>query len=247
MRFAVGGLANTQQEVYLVNAAICRNHNESIVNDGFRSFPSGHSSFSAAGLIYLSLFIASKLTVAIPFLGARPYSRDASHLAAFPSRNEEIQQRNHIALADPDKGVSTLNAELSPYGRNEAIVSSRYQAAALPVYLLVFAIIPVFVSIYIASTRWSDFKNYGFDILFGYFIGAVTAIFAFRLYYLPISRGAGWSWGPRSSERSFWTGIGAGSYVGGSDNVEYNATANDAEAGPMRKEDVAVDGGHTEL
>ena len=217
------------------------------MDDGFRSFPSGHSSFSAAGLIYLSLFIASKLVITIPFLAPRPYSRDSSYTSAFPPRIERQQRKSRVA-SDQDKGFSSSDDQFEPSGRNEAIIPARNQAAAPPVYLLVFAIIPFFASIYISSTRYSDFRHHGFDILFGYFIGTVTSIFAFRWYQLPISRGAGWSWGPRSSERSFWTGIGVGAYVGGSDEIVENiGTANDLETGPADRQvsqDVGADGDH---
>jgi hypothetical protein len=196
-------------------------------------------------LIYLSLFIASKLAITIPFLAPRPYSKDLSHLAAFPSRNEVPQKRTQVA-SDQDKGLSTFDGQFDTTGHNEAIVAARNQAAAPPVYLLLFAIIPFFASIYISSTRWSDFRHHGFDILFGYFIGTVTATFAFRWYHLPISRGAGWAWGPRSRERSFWAGIGVGSYVGGSYKAERAAA--DLEAAPADQQvghDVGTDGGRT--
>lgn len=101
-----------------------------------------------------------------------------------------------------------------PSGHDDAVIAARNQAAGPPVYLLVIAVLPFFASIYIASTRYSDFRHHGFDILFGYLIGAVTSVFAFRYYHLPINQGAGWSWGPRSRDRSFWAGVGVGNYVG---------------------------------
>ena len=157
-----------------------------------------------------------------------------------------MHAKTHIpSPSEQDKGLTSEN-QFEPSGHNEAIIAARNQAAAPPVYLLVFAIIPFFASIYIASTRWSDFRHHGFDILFGYFIGTVAAIFAFRWYHLPISQGAGWSWGPRSRERAFWAGIGVGSYVGGSNKV--GETANDLEAAPADRQvshDVGADGGHT--
>jgi len=179
------------------------------MDDGFRSFPSGHSSFSAAGLIYLSLFLASKLAITIPFLSPSQYSTDPSRLAAFPSRAE----RKYVSMHSPTKSeILERDQGVQPSGHNEAIIGARNQAAAPPLYLLALAVIPFFASIYISSTRFSDFRHHGFDILFGYSIGTVCAIFAFRFYHLPISQGAGWSWGPRSRDRSFWAGVGVGSY-----------------------------------
>ena len=45
----------------LSNSTICTQQNRAILKDGFRSFPSGHSSGSFAGLFYLSLYLAGKL------------------------------------------------------------------------------------------------------------------------------------------------------------------------------------------
>lgn len=45
----------------LVSEAICTQLSEKIMNDGWRSFPSGHSSLSFAGLSYLSFYLAGKL------------------------------------------------------------------------------------------------------------------------------------------------------------------------------------------
>ena len=185
------------------------------MNDGFRSFPSGHASFSSAGLIYLSLFLASKLTISIPFLSPSAYRSDPTRFSAFPSRAGTNQSENANAIdknspsseADPSSGLAGPNS-------NDGMTTVRSQAASPPVYLLVLAVIPWFASIYIASTRFSDFRHHGFDILFGYFIGTTCAIFAFRFYHLPIGRGAGWAWGPRSRETSFWAGVGVGRYAG---------------------------------
>ncbi|EHL02427.1 hypothetical protein M7I_1502 [Glarea lozoyensis 74030] len=72
-------------------------------------------------------------------------------------------------------------------------------------------------------------QHHGFDILFGYLIGLVTSIFAFRYYHLPIRQGAGWSWGPRSSDRSFWAGIGVGNYAGSGSPVTEGAVKGSAD------------------
>lgn len=74
-RYVVGGADVADGFQRLVSADICRgmagrDDAQDILEDGFRSYPSGHASSSAAGLIYLSLFIASKFAITFPFLYA---------------------------------------------------------------------------------------------------------------------------------------------------------------------------------
>ncbi|KAL8966138.1 MAG: hypothetical protein Q9197_006153 [Variospora fuerteventurae] len=47
----------------LSDSSICTQSDPKILKDGFRSFPSGHSSSSFAGLFYLSLYLAAKMHV----------------------------------------------------------------------------------------------------------------------------------------------------------------------------------------
>ncbi|GAB7339104.1 hypothetical protein MBLNU457_5755t2 [Dothideomycetes sp. NU457] len=56
----------------LVSSAICTQPDQSVLNEGFRSFLSGHASASWAGLLYLSLWLALKLNVSIPII--QPYA-----------------------------------------------------------------------------------------------------------------------------------------------------------------------------
>jgi len=217
-KYVVGGFLNTAEGAVLVSAQICQATDMSRLDDGFRSFPSGHSSFSAAGLVYLSLFLASKLAITIPFLAPRAFSTEPSYLSAFPSRMSSTTRAKRF-----DNSAETVykgeSIEMSSRGahkqthHDDTVVAARKQAAAPPLYLLLFVFAPFLTAIYIASTRYSEFSHFGFDILFGFSIGTVTAYFSFRLYNLPISQGAGWAWGPRSRDRAFWAGIGVGSYA----------------------------------
>ncbi|KAI9737640.1 MAG: hypothetical protein M1818_005644 [Claussenomyces sp. TS43310] len=243
-RYVVGGFGNA----VLVSASVCQNSDKSTLDDTFRSFPSGHSSTAAAGLVYLSLFLASKLAITVPFLSPRQYSRSTTIFSAFPSRNQSHgtpsgsqQYRDGSAHPKNNSATSGLDPYAGPSGHDEVQVAARNQSAAPPIYLLAIAFVPIGVAIYIASTRFSDFKHHGFDILSGLFLGTVTAIFSFRFYHLPISQGAGWAWGPRSRKRAFWTGIGVGTYASvadddeahsGSDAVDRDIEANGLEAGP---------------
>jgi membrane-associated phospholipid phosphatase len=48
-QYVVGGIANVSSNGQLVSADICKNPDTKTLDDGFRSYPSGHSSSSAAG------------------------------------------------------------------------------------------------------------------------------------------------------------------------------------------------------
>jgi hypothetical protein len=122
----------------------------------------------------------------------------------------------------------------------------RRQAAAPPLYLLVIVLIPSAAALFIASSRWFDFRHHGFDILFGFTIGLITAAFSFRYYHLPIGQGAGWAWGPRSSEKAFWAGIGSYSYATGSGDGPYRRARSEEEMMPYPESGAARSARRTE-
>jgi membrane-associated phospholipid phosphatase len=227
-----GGFTGQSTIGQLYSASICQQEDAHILDDGFRSYPSGHSSASAAGLVYLSLLLASKLTVGIPFVLPGASSGTLSH-AAFPSRMVTVDPlRNGME----GSGVPAPASSKSVYGsRGESSAKSqslRNQAAAPPLYLLAIVLAPFALSIYICASRWFDFRHHAFDILFGYFIGLIAAIYTFRYYHLPISGGAGWAWGPRSNNRAFWAGVGRIGY--GSQPIDEGfLTAQEADQGHL--------------
>lgn len=53
----------------LVSIEVCTSTDEARLQDGWRSFPSGHSSFSFAGLGYLTLWLAGQMHVLRPRMG----------------------------------------------------------------------------------------------------------------------------------------------------------------------------------
>ncbi|EAT85628.2 hypothetical protein SNOG_06977 [Parastagonospora nodorum SN15] len=195
----------------LVTSEICQNPDRSRggeLMDGFKSFPSGHSSFSWAGLLYLTLFLASKFSVAIPFLPHRPYSTNPAHTSAVAPSN--LKKAASVAFS---KHESSLSSPAHAYA-DDHVVPIRYQNAAPPVWTLLLILVPIGSAIYICASRFTDYRHFGFDILFGSLIGITAAWFSFRFYHLPISRGAGWAWGPRSYDRAWGIGVGRGNYVG---------------------------------
>ncbi|KPI45869.1 PA-phosphatase related-family protein [Cyphellophora attinorum] len=69
--FVVGGSGSRIESdaPALVTYEICRQSDLDLLNDAFFAFPSGHSSMSWAGLLYLSLWLSMRFSVAIPYLG----------------------------------------------------------------------------------------------------------------------------------------------------------------------------------
>ena len=189
-QYAVGGLGQQFGEApVLVDWRICQQTDPSILSDGFASFLSGHSSFSWAGMTYLTLFLCAKFAITIPFLA--PAADNLLDSAAF----DETPSTRRIET----------DLERAP---------ARNRAAAPPLYLLILAFVPLGAAFYISGSRWSDYRHHGFDIIAGSLLGFVFAWFGFRLYHLPIRRGAGWSWGARTRNRAFYHGLGIPSYVG---------------------------------
>lgn len=113
------------------------------------------------------------------------------------------------------KTDQTLSAASTTTSTNsDLVVPIRNQAAAPPVYTLILILVPLGAAFYISSTRYTDFRHHGFDIISGSLLGIVCAWFSFRWYHLPVTRGAGWAWGPRSYQRAWGIGVGRGAYVG---------------------------------
>ncbi|KAI0424181.1 acid phosphatase/Vanadium-dependent haloperoxidase [Xylaria sp. FL1042] len=247
----------------LVSASICTNSDKAFLDDGFRSYPSGHSSSAAAGLIYLSFFLASKFAITFPFVPQDAITRDSGAVTAFPSRlnrrhgaaaslsastaYEGMRSRSRSISAVDDDAFSPLDSTtMKRIGiHNKTVAAVRRQAASPPVYLLLLAVLPFFLAVFIASSRWFDFRHHGFDILFGFLIGTIAAYFSFRYYHMPIRAGGGWAWGPRSRDKAFWAGLGSWSFASDDrqwlrDNSEaemqrLHITGQDIELGGLRQ------------
>ena len=198
---AVGALSQElSPQSTLVSASICQTTDTAQLKDSFRSFPSGHSSMSWSGLLYLTLWFCAKFGVRIP---------------ALPSP---------FGVSTPTRYTSEATLPLHTQDSESAVPLHRphdieYTTAAPPTYLLILAFVPVAAAVYICSTRYADFYHHGFDIIFGSLIGIGTSILAFRYYQMPLSHHsvAGWARGPRSKDRAFGIHVGTEGYVGKED------------------------------
>ena len=99
--FRVGGLGkNLDSSVpIMVTWKICTNPDLSILRDGFTSFPSGHASFTWAGMAYLTLFLCAKFAIVIPYLSPAAYSR--SEVGTFDEGYSKNIPRRNQAAAPP--------------------------------------------------------------------------------------------------------------------------------------------------
>jgi membrane-associated phospholipid phosphatase len=210
-QYVVGGYGQDLDPRWtLVSADICKNPDAHLVNDAFKSFPSGHASFSWAGLLYLFFFICSKFAIQIPYLPAQSPTQDQS--SNRQSMAQELLPLHHNGEPVNGQGSKSRDSDATAAG-DYAPVPPRNQAASPPNHLIVIAFIPVAVAVYICSTRFVEFYHFGFDLISGSIIGIGSAWFAFRWYHLPIGKGSGWAWGPRSKERAFGIGVGIGNYA----------------------------------
>ena len=165
-------------------------------------------------MFYLALFLCSKFSVTIPYL--LPYTYE----------NSIRENKGYDGLPDDESDESKNGVVVST--AKDTLVPLRKQAAAPPAYLFALPILCISISTYVASTRFSDFRHHGFDILFGSTMGTIFSYISFRMYHLPVRRGAGWSWGPRSESRAWGIGVGTQGYINGN---ELLAKHRDIEAG----------------
>lgn len=172
---------------------------------------------SFAGFFYLALFLCSKFAIKLPYLSnssARHFTSPSAFSRARPSKSEDS--------GTSGKSLETLS------GRQDSARFSCDDAAAPPLYLLVLPLIPICVATYISTTRFSDFRHHGFDILFGAALGIVISWVSFRMYHLPVARGDGLAWGSRSAQRAFGISVGTSGYV---EERLHRKRSDDIEAG----------------
>ncbi|RMZ84146.1 hypothetical protein DV738_g532, partial [Chaetothyriales sp. CBS 135597] len=106
-RWRVGGLGELPLDSavpILVTWEICTTKNMSDLDNAFSSWPSGHSSTSWAGFLYLTLFLYAKLGVQIPFLPSSSFPRrfaptfTAGDRSALPPRNHAAAPPLYLVL-----------------------------------------------------------------------------------------------------------------------------------------------------
>ncbi|KAI7631235.1 hypothetical protein KC319_g16515 [Hortaea werneckii] len=223
-QYVVGGYGNPLSDRWvLVSADICQQPDQASLYNGFRSFPSGHSSFSFAGMLYLTLWLCSKFRLVYPYLPSNLQSTEAAKDRELLPMHTNGHYVDEETAATNSGGPSAGPADSAQEEYNTRALL-RSTGASAPLFLFVPSLIPLAIAVYICSTRYVEFYHFGFDIISGSLIGILTAWVSFRWYHLPLSQGRGWAWGPRGRNRAFLVGVGSDGWIdSGNSGEEWRA------------------------
>jgi len=192
----------------LVSSAICTQPDKAVLDDGFRSFLSGHSSASFSGLGYFAQWLALEVGVGIPHVIPRTTTT-----------------RGEFSTGRTDRGNATATTAEDHNGAEE-----QNTPAAPPVWASLLVLFPICTAVFIAATRWHDFKHHGIDIVAGSALGILSAWVGFRMYHSSLRKGRARTWGPRAAEAAFW-GVATAVEVGAGWQRGQNGIAHADEAG----------------
>jgi hypothetical protein len=92
----------------------------------------------------------------------------------------------HVSDFDAHEDIAPLLSNDSEPGSQSPAEFSEKQAG-FPAYMLLLPYVPLGLAIFIAGTRYFDFRNHGFDVLAGTATGSVTAYVGFRMYHPSLS------------------------------------------------------------
>ncbi|KAF4547804.1 PAP2-like protein 4 [Elsinoe fawcettii] len=175
----------------IVDVNICQQSDAGTLEEGFKAYFSGHSSAAFAGLAYLALWLCVKFNVTFPYV--QPYT--AHELAASPVHDEATLPTYNVGHEASPRRTALVD--------RHPVQMYRKAAAAPPVWAIAIPFIPVLFAVWIASTRYQEYKHDGFDVISGSLCGLLTAYVGFRTYHNSIMRGPSWTWGPRTVDNAF--------------------------------------------
>ncbi|KAK6345527.1 hypothetical protein TWF718_007439 [Orbilia javanica] len=173
----------------LVTSEICTTTDHEKLSEAFRSFPSGHSTMAFSGLTFLSLFLYSTLVLTLR----------STSTAKLPYTNAEAKRSD----------------ENNEKGSSEAHRASKLHPPSLPLISFVVVIAAFCLAMWIAATRYLDFKHAGIDIFSGSLLGFFSAICGTWWYAMPAAGGVAKGRirsGYRDDYRNGRRGVSAGDY-----------------------------------
>ena len=149
-QYIVGGFGNSlnSEAESLVTSAICKQANKRLLDDSFAAFPSGHSSFSSAGLVYLSLWLCARFSLGIPYL-------DLPMIGRTPQQNGKLDKQAAAPLWQTSMAIAPILTALF-------ICSSRYADFHHAGFDIISgAVIGTVLG-------WASFRNYHLPVRRGY-------------------------------------------------------------------------------
>lgn len=184
----------------MVDLSICQQLDKNFMNDSFRSFPSGYATSETAckqhcmlltsypvafaRLWYLSLYLAAEFNV-VPPIATKCFQRGDRVQENDGAGDPLIQSDEYV-----DNGLSFVdNSSATP-----------------PAYLVPSLYVSLGLAIFLAGTRYFDFRNHGFDVLAGSAVFTMTAWFGFRLYHPRLASHLRESCEPRNDQSVFLAG-----------------------------------------
>ncbi|POS80325.1 PAP2 superfamily protein [Diaporthe helianthi] len=155
----------------LVGVDVCTETRHHVLHDGWRSFPSGHSSFSFAGLGYLSLFLAGQLRLFVVGSGGGGGGRKNG----FGGPNGRSSTTATATGNDGDDGDDGND------GNDRALYARGDLARAL------LCLGPLLGAAMIAISRCQDYRHDVYDVCTGALLGYVVAYWSYRRYWPHLS------------------------------------------------------------
>ncbi|KAK6360290.1 hypothetical protein TWF730_006438 [Orbilia blumenaviensis] len=147
----------------LVTSEICTTTDHEKLSEAFRSFPSGHSTMAFSGLTFLSIFFYSTLVLTL--------------------RNTSTSKLPYSSADLKHSGSSSEKRDHSPQR------ASKLHPPSLPLITFVVVIAFFCLAMWIAATRYLDFKHAGIDIFAGSLLGFFSAICGTWWYAMPAAGG----------------------------------------------------------
>ncbi|KAK6500795.1 hypothetical protein TWF506_003558 [Arthrobotrys conoides] len=147
----------------LVTSEICTTTDHDKLSEAFRSFPSGHSTMAFSGLTFLSLFFYSTLVLTLR----------STSTAKLPYTNADAKR------SDENKEKDSSSSDRA----------SKLHPPSLPLITFVVVIAAFCLAMWIAATRYLDFKHAGIDIFSGSLLGFFSAICGTWWYAMPAAGG----------------------------------------------------------
>ena len=150
--------------------------NDKIYQDGYKSFFSGHSSYSSCACWIVTIFCLNYFKL----LRCDSYGSDINEVqvSKIPTKNRETLIINNFEA----EKANDLNKPAAK--QNDTIhTCKRQHATSFIILIWIYIITNIILSIYITISRYLDYRHFMSDILVGYLVGfLISVISSFNFY-----------------------------------------------------------------